>query len=494
MKKRCFLRFQYLLVLLALAGFLIPTIDPPPLLACRGNMAWRFMPIEQARKEVARIEAELKKQSAAFFPLQGSIEFEKWIKFYDNPVFKTGADDSWEGKSVDCFSIGVYGGRYMMWYVGTPNVSLNCQIGLATSPDGIHWTKHPENPVIRLGEKGSWDESILICQSVVFDKDENLFKMWYIGGSPKGVLSIGLATSLDGARWTKYADNPVLLVTQPWEGTVLEAFTVLKINGSYKIWFGGNTLNQDKASIGYATSPDGFHWTKHSGNPIFSPSAPKRWDSYSISDPDVIYHKGTYHMWYKGWKRRGGNAWIGHATSLDGVTWERDAQNPVLITSALPGSWENYEVYRPRIMLGKESPIGPSVVIDRMWYSGRTYNLSAQIGLAYQFAFAPSARNPRSRLPHVTQDRMELAVDPAPQGNYSITYFLPWLGNVQVGVRSSSGTQVKTLVRETQLAGFYQTAWDGRDDSGLNLPAGLYYLEVRSGENALLTREIVLKK
>lgn len=492
MRKNRYSSVRQVLIILALAGGLIPALDPPPLLACRGNMAWRYMPTEQALKEVARIEAELKNQAARFFPLQGSIEFDKWIKFYDNPVFKPGAEDSWEGKSADCFTIGIYGGQYMMWYVGTPNIGLSCQIGLATSWDGIHWTKHPENPVLRLGEKGAWDESILICQSVLYDKEEKLFKMWYVGGNPQGIQSVGLATSPDGIRWTKYAGNPVLRVTEPWEGRVLEAFTVLKMNGGYKIWFGGNNFDIDLASIGYATSPDGINWTKHPGNPVFTPSAPKLWDSYSVSDPDIIYYKGTYHMWYKGWKKRGGNAWIGHATSQDGISWERDPQNPVLITSPIPGSWETFEVYRPRIMLGRESPIGPSAVIDRMWYSGRTYSLSAQIGLAYQFTYTERNRAARERLPRVTQDRMDLAVDAMPSRRFSITYFTPWLGNFQVSITSASGERVKTLVRETQLAGFYQVAWDGRDDAGRILPAGLYYLEIQS-DNGLLTREIVLK-
>lgn len=484
MKRSLFLLTGLLIIL---AFFSVPASR---LLACRGNMAWRFLPIAVARQEYARIEAQLKKDREKFSLLALPPELEKWVKFYGNPVFQPGPPGSWEEKSVDCFSIGYFFGQYMMWYVGTPE-NLSCQIGLATSPDGIHWTKHPENPVIRVGPKGSWDESILICQSVLYDKEENLFKMWYIGGTPEGVFSIGLATSPDGAHWTKYPGNPVLRVTEPWEGTVMEAFTVLKTKEGYKIWYGGNDLSRDKASIGYATSPDGINWTKHPNNPIFVPDIPNRWDSYSVSDPDVIYYDGIYHMWYKGWRRKGGNAWIGHATSYDGINWERDPENPVLLTSSLPGGWDNYEVYRPRVIPGKLSESGPSFTIDRMWYSGRNYSLRAQIGIAHQFNPSEQARRLRHRFPHVTQDEMQLAVDTAANNLRVISYFTPWMGQVKLTIYSSEGRVVNNLVSAYQLPGYYEVAWDETDGRGRRVKPGLYFLEL-AGETFILSMEIIV--
>jgi len=483
-------RIVSFLLSLSLAGGLL-ALAYSPVFACRGNMAWRFLPIELARKEYARLEIQLQKERAKLELLALPPELEKWVKFYDNPVFQPGPDGSWEEKSVDCFSIGYFFGQYMMWYVGTPE-SLNCQIGLATSPDGIHWTKHPDNPVIRLGPKGSWDESILICQSVLYDQQERLFKMWYIGGTPEGVFSIGLATSPDGAHWTKYPGNPVLRVTEPWEGTVMEAFTVLKTKDGYKIWYGGNDLSRDKAAIGYATSPDGISWVKHPNNPIFVPDLPTRWDGYSVSDPDIIYYDGLYHMWYKGWKRKGGNAWIGHATSSDGINWERDPENPVLITSALPGGWDNYEVYRPRVIPGKVVEDGPSFTIDRMWYAGRNYSLRAQIGIAHQFRRTDEERRVKNRFPRVTQDEIQMAIDNTGDSSRLISYFLPWMGQVKLNVYSVDGKLVKNLLTAFQLPGYYEVSWDGQDNHHRRLKPGLYFLELAT-ESYLLSKEIVIK-
>ncbi len=481
----------FTLILTIIAVLAIISLKPPSLFGCRGNMAWRFLPIEIARKEYARLEAQLKQEKEKLSLLALPPEMEKWIKFYGNPVFNPGPPGSWEEKSVDCFTIGYYFGQYMMWYVGTPE-SLNCQIGLATSPDGIHWTKHPDNPIIRLGPKGSWDESILICQSVIYDQEEKLFKMWYIGGTPQGVFSIGLATSPDGVHWTKYAGNPVLRVTEPWEGTVMEAFTVLKTKEGYKIWYGGNDLSRDKAAIGYASSPDGITWVKHPDNPIFTPDLPTRWDGYSVSDPDIIYHDGIYHMWYKGWKRKGGNAWIGHAISYDGINWERDEENPVLLTSSLPGGWDNYEVYRPRVVLGQSPEGGPTFTINRMWYSGRNYSLTAQIGIAHQFQSSNQGRRIRGRFPNVTQDEMQLAVEESGSREKIIAYFTPWMGQVKLTVYSAEGKPVRTLVSAYQLPGYYELSWNSTDSRERPLKPGLYFLEL-AAENYLLSREIIIK-
>lgn len=464
---------------------------PLKIYPCRGNMAFRFLPIEIARKEYARIEAELKREKERFQLLVLPSEIQKWIKFYKNPVFNPGPPGSWEEKSVDCFSIGYYSGRYMMWYVGTPE-SLNCQIGVATSPDGLHWTKYPDNPVIRLGPKGSWDESILICQSVLYDQEEKVFKMWYIGGTPEGIFSIGLATSPDGFHWTKYPGNPVLRVTEPWEGTVMEAFTVLKTREGYKIWYGGNDLSRDKAAIGYATSPDGINWVKHPSNPIFVPDSPNRWDGYSVSDPDVIYHEGLYHMWYKGWRKKGGNAWIGYATSFDGINWQRDPENPVLLTSSLPGGWDNYEVYRPRVIIGEFIEPGPYFTIDRMWYSGRNYSLQARIGLAYQLRRSAQERRIRPRFQNINQDEMQIAIDLQPENNYFISYFSPWMSKIRLTIYSNDGRVIKNLVSEYQLPGYYEAVWDGRDNRDHQIKPGLYFVELAS-EYAIISKEIVVK-
>ncbi|MCP2604900.1 hypothetical protein NLC29_01925 [Candidatus Aminicenantes bacterium AH-873-B07] len=458
-------------------------------------MRWRFLPIEIARKEVAKLEAEIGLQKEVFLPLIPP-EIGKWIKFYNNPIFKPGPPGSWEEKSVDCFTIGFFNGKYMMWYVGTP-YNLVCQIGVATSDDGIHWKRYSKNPVLKIGPPGSWDDSILICQSIIFDKDENIYKMWYVGGNSKGVFGIGYATSYDGIHWTKYPGNPVLKVTEPWEGTLLEAQSVVKTFKGYMMWYGALNVKTDRANIGLAISPDGIHWTKYSGNPVFKPGNPKDWDGYSVDTPDVVYKDGMFHMWYMGWKRENGIAWIGHATSYDGIHWQRDPDNPVLITTAVPGAWDSYKLYRPRVMLANEFERNGEIrglFTDKMWYSGENRALKARIGLALKWKRPERERKIRRKLPNITQDKLSLVVEVEKENLIHIYFFTPWLSRMSLKIYNISGKCIRTLINnEVKIPGFYELIWDGRNKNGLKVPEGIYFCELQT-ETHLITREIIISK
>jgi predicted GH43/DUF377 family glycosyl hydrolase len=465
----------------------------PDLFSCHGVLSLRFLPIEQARVQFAKVQADVAKHRAARPALEAIPGASSWIKYYSNPIFQPGEKGSWEEISADCFTIGYYDDKYWMWYVGTPK-NLTCQIGLATSSDGVTWTRHPENPVLRLGPAGSWDDTILICQHILFDKERRLFEMWYVGGNTKGKLGIGYATSQDGIHWTKYAGNPIMTTTEPWEGTLIEGQTLLKMNGVYKMWYGGLALGTDISYIGYAESLDGIRWTKYAGNPIISPDIrdPRPWDGYSVDTPDV-YHDGTlYHMYYRGWRKRSGVSWIGHATSKDGIVWDRDPANPVLVTASTGGVWDSFQIYRARVFPGQSAPDPHKFVVDRMWFTGRDYTLKSQVGLAFRVRRADVTDAVTAAFPRgVNQDQMELSVLSMTGEEVKLAYFTPWISNVTLTIYNQEGRKVRTLVREAKLPGYYDAVWDGRSESGRKLVPGLYLLELR-GDNYLVTKEIVL--
>ena len=74
--------------------------------------------------------------------------------------------------------------------------------------------KHPANPVLAAGEKGQWDDDG-IERVAVIRLAPNDWRMWYACTGQR--RSIGLATSKDGVQWTKHPGNPVLEPTEPWE-------------------------------------------------------------------------------------------------------------------------------------------------------------------------------------------------------------------------------------------------------------------------------------
>ena len=69
---------------------------------------------------------------------------------------------------------------------------------------------------------------------------------------------------------------------------------------------------------------------------------------------------------------------------------------------------------------------------------------------------------------------------PAPNpftSNTRIAYAVPGAGSrVEIGIYNVAGRQVKKLVSGFQSSGRYQVSWDGRDDSGIRMARGVYFI------------------
>jgi hypothetical protein len=130
--------------------------------------------------------------------------------------------------------------------------------------------------------------------------------MWYLGFENDILTRIGVATSSDGVSWTKYGGNPVLDIGPPgaWDSLSLGDPTVLFDGSTYQMWFMGSmsvpTAYGELDRIGYATSTDGLHWTKHGGNPVLDMGPPGSWEDLAIFGPTVLFAGGCYKMWYAG--------------------------------------------------------------------------------------------------------------------------------------------------------------------------------------------------
>src|SRR5210317_652590 len=72
-----------------------------------------------------------------------------------------------------------------------------------------HWVKHDNNPVLTIGEPGSWDDFVAYLPTVL--KIDGIYHLWYEGARETTNAKIGYATSSDGINWEKYTGNPVLV-------------------------------------------------------------------------------------------------------------------------------------------------------------------------------------------------------------------------------------------------------------------------------------------
>jgi hypothetical protein len=154
-------------------------------------------------------------------------------------------------------------------------------------------------PVLTRGRKGEWDGGYVIPSSIL-KKEDGTFMLYYTAGAvftDRPASYIGLATSPDGINWIKYNDpattdhpfadsDPVLTNTKhskpyndyPWTPYVHET------TKGFEMYFGyqADKNRIEKSEIGYATSPDGIHWKKYRGNPVYG----RKDDPVTANNPD----------------------------------------------------------------------------------------------------------------------------------------------------------------------------------------------------------------
>ena len=228
-----------------------------------------------------------------------------WTKHPGNPVLDLGPADAWDDFNVYGPSVIYDGAKFKMWYTG---VNSTIEIGYTESADGITWTKHPGNPVLKLGtEENSWDGKYAYYPCVLFDGA--VYEMWYTGQNSAASTAIGYAESADGITWTKSPANPVINVGDrgTWDDGSLQHPSVVFDGAEYHLWYSGwhkefPILNLGFNKIGYATSTDGIAWEKYAGNPVLERG--KRlltdWDGRGVFNPTVILDNAQYKMWYTG--------------------------------------------------------------------------------------------------------------------------------------------------------------------------------------------------
>ncbi len=268
----------------------------------------------------------------------------------------------WDADSIAFPRVIFDGSQYRMWYNGQ-NLTYpgwGWTLGLAESPDGLDWTKHDDNPVLAPGAEGEWDSAYR--GQVAMMEEDGVYKTWY-SGSDGGPWQTGYATSPDGIDWDIHAGNPVLNVGGggSWDEMEADAPTVIKDEGTYKMWYHGCDSGYTTCSIGYATSTNGVDWNKHPDNPVLTVSAGE-WDENNVLWPSVVKNGGIYEMWYSG-----GGGRIGLATSADGVNWDKHEGNPVLTEG-----WDGQGAYAHTVILESET--------YKMWLRSGT---GESVGIGY---------------------------------------------------------------------------------------------------------------
>lgn len=114
---------------------------------------------------------------------------------------------------------------------------------------------------------------------------------------------------------------------------------VIKVNDLYYVWYSKGRLKTEyDATVWYATSPDGHHWTEK--GMALSKGKQGSWEAGSVFTPNIMVAEGKYWLFYTGTSKNYGKGFdpdskIGIAVSdSPGGPWERLPSNPILTNSA----------------------------------------------------------------------------------------------------------------------------------------------------------------
>ena len=72
-------------------------------------------------------------------------------------------------------------------------------------------------------------------------------------------------------------------------------------------------------------------------------------------------------------------------------------------------------------------------------------------------------------------------------------YKVPVRADIKLVVFNLLGQRINTLVDETKPAGTYSVDWDGTDQSGRTVAAGIYFYQMTAGEYSEARKMVFLK-
>ena len=199
---------------------------------------------------------------------------------------------------------------------GWVQTNNNAHIGVGWIPDGFGRAWCEDEAGV-----GTVDTTLL---SPVFDLtgvsgatltfDGETYHMWFVGTNSSEHLSIGYATSSDGITWDKEGSLPVLTDDSDWEYPDVDTPMVIDDGETIHMWYTGgwfDAVDPDSAAIGHATSTDGMAWER-SASPVLSPDG-TGFDGEDVLAPQVFVHEGDIKMLYAGGNGLGTQVQIGVA-------------------------------------------------------------------------------------------------------------------------------------------------------------------------------------
>ncbi|MCI0713891.1 MAG: family 43 glycosylhydrolase [Chloroflexi bacterium] len=199
-------------------------------------------------------------------------------------------------------------GTWVLYFYTWPplNSDVVGGIGRATAPapEGP-WTPD-EALVLTPGAESDWDSGLITAASVV--KYDGTYYMYYDHLKQGQPTSIGMATSEDGITWTKYDNpettdapfansDPVLTPAESedaWDREhVLQPSVAITEDGWVMMYKSFTGAQQDQ-SLGFATSEDAIVWERATEEPVFTNSDIRQRRMWFTR---MVHHDGVYYLY-----------------------------------------------------------------------------------------------------------------------------------------------------------------------------------------------------
>jgi hypothetical protein len=251
---------------------------------------------------------------ALCLPVQ-EAEFPRKLTAFDphGEVVFVGAEGRWDRRIRERGWILRDATGYRLWYTGYAGERNDPKrLGLATSVDGVDWTRHPCNPLV--GDH--WVEDMMVA------RHDGAYYM-----VAEGVNDVAHAfESADGVAWKRLGPLDVRLADgKPIPPGAYGTPTVWFENGVWHLFY-----ERGDQAVWLATSQDRKVWTNVADEPVLRPG-PGGPDAALIALNQIVKHGGRYYALYHGLAQRGTRDWCTClAVSDDLRRWRKYPKNPLV--------------------------------------------------------------------------------------------------------------------------------------------------------------------
>lgn len=204
------------------------------------------------------------------------------------------------------------------------------QVPHLTSSDGATWELAEPDPIMTSDDVPITPDGHDVSSGFVTDDGTWVLVFQTVSSEP-AVIGLATASGPDGP-WTVLPDA---VVTS--EGTTADEDggltwpSVVRTDDGWAMFFTAADRMHHGGTIAMATSADGLTWTRRA-EPVLTPDGGE-FELTALDRPRVVRtDDGGYLMVYSGQDLND----RGIATSIDGITWTRNTDNPVLTKAHLP--------------------------------------------------------------------------------------------------------------------------------------------------------------